>query len=48
MTAQRVSLGTGGQEDVTGTSGDLSNLRTAAVGGDRTLLSVGVGVQGEV
>lgn len=43
VTAQRFSLGTGGQGGVTGSGGDMSNLRTAAVGEDHILLSVGVG-----
>lgn len=38
MTAQRFSLGTGDQEGVTGTGGDLSYLRTAAVWGNHILL----------
>lgn len=44
MTAQTLSLDNGGQGDVTGTGGGLSNLRTAAVRGDRNLLPVDVGV----
>lgn len=43
MTAQKFSLSTGSQGCVSGTDRDLSNLRTAADGGNLIMLPVGVG-----